>query len=120
LPQVLSGTISETRIEGQYLGHWRVVHEVLMVKLGINVEAVPIDGMANNRETIAGQVFAGMIDRYVAKQKKWHWPPLSTRTSDRTRTTRVEQFDELIASLAARLGRYADDMKRPAAPRPLI
>ena len=41
-----------------------------MVKLGINVEAVPIDGMANNRETIAGQVFAGMIDRYVAKQKK--------------------------------------------------
>lgn len=70
MPQVLSGTISETRIEGQYLGHWRVVHEVLMVKLGINVEAVPIDGMANNRETIAGQVFAGMIDRYVAKQKK--------------------------------------------------
>jgi hypothetical protein len=70
LPQVLSGTISETRIEGQYFGHWRIAREVLMVKFGIDVEAVPIDEMAKNRETIAGQVFAGMIDRYVAKQKK--------------------------------------------------
>ena len=93
MPQVLSGTISETRIEGQYIGHWRVADEVLMVKLGITVEAVPIDGMAKNRETIAGQVFAGMIDRYVAKQKKRHWPQLLIRASDRTRTTEVDQFN---------------------------
>jgi hypothetical protein len=70
LPQVLSGTISETRIEGEYLGHWRVAHELLMVKFGIAVEAARIDGMEKNREAIASQIFAGMIDRYVAKQKK--------------------------------------------------
>jgi hypothetical protein len=70
LSQVPRGTISETRIEGQYLGRWRVVDEVLMVKFGINVEAVPIDRKAKNPEAIASQVFAGMIDRYVAKQKK--------------------------------------------------
>jgi hypothetical protein len=70
LPQVLSGTVSETRIDGQYLGHWRVVDEVLMVKFGIDVEAVSIDGMAKTREAIASRVFAGMIDRYVAKRKK--------------------------------------------------
>jgi hypothetical protein len=70
LLQVFSGTISETRIEGQYLGHWRVAREVLMVKFGIDVEAVPIDAMAKNFEMIAGQVFTGMIDRYVAKRKK--------------------------------------------------
>jgi hypothetical protein len=70
LPKILSGTISETRVEGQYLGHWRVADEVLMVKFGTDVEAVPIDGMEKDRETIASQVFAGMIDRYLAKQKK--------------------------------------------------
>ena len=68
LPQVPSGTISETRNEGQYLGHWRIADDVLMVKLGIYIEAVPIRGMATNREATARQVFAAMIDRYVAKK----------------------------------------------------
>lgn len=67
MPKVPSGTISETRSEGQYLGHWRIADEVLMVKLGIYVEAVSIR-MATNREATARQVFAGMIDRYVAKK----------------------------------------------------
>ena len=70
MPEGPRGTISETRSEGQYCGHWRVVDEVLMVKFGINVEAVPIDRKAKNPEAIASQVFAGMIDRYVAKQRK--------------------------------------------------
>lgn len=70
LPQVPSGTMSETRNESQYLGRWRIADDVLMVKLGIYVEAVVIDGTAKNREAIARQVFAGMIDRYVAKQAR--------------------------------------------------
>src|SRR5450755_3081576 len=36
LPQVPSGTITETRIEGQFLGHWRVADEVLLT--GANIE----------------------------------------------------------------------------------
>jgi hypothetical protein len=37
-----------------------------MVRFGSDVEAVPIHGLEKDRETIASQVFAGMI----AKQKK--------------------------------------------------
>jgi hypothetical protein len=62
------GTISEIRSEGQYCGHWRIADDVLLVKLGIYVEAVPAGGTATDSDAIAHQVFAGMIDRYVAKK----------------------------------------------------
>jgi hypothetical protein len=67
VPEVSRGTISETRSEGQYLGHWRIADDVLMVKLGIYVEAIPIGGMTTNTDVVAHQLFAGMIDRYVAR-----------------------------------------------------
>ena len=70
MPKIHSGAISATRPEGRYLGRWRVADEVLMVRFGSDVEAVPIHGLEKDRETIASQVFAGMIDRYIAKQKK--------------------------------------------------
>src|SRR5580704_9108998 len=62
------GTISETRSEGQYCGHWRIADDVLLVKLGIYVEAVPAGGTTTDSDAIAHQVFAGMIDCYVAKK----------------------------------------------------
>jgi hypothetical protein len=67
MTKVPSGTISETRQEREYLGHWRLANDQLMVKLGLHVETVPARGMAPNAEAIARRVFAGMINRHVAK-----------------------------------------------------
>jgi hypothetical protein len=66
LPEAPRGTISETRSEGQYFGHWRIAGHVLLVKLGIYVEAVPAGGTAKDTDAIARQVFASLIDRYIA------------------------------------------------------
>jgi hypothetical protein len=70
LPQGPRGTISETRSEGQYFGHWRIADHILLVKLGIYVEAVPAGGTATDTDAIAHQVFASLIDRYVAKKDR--------------------------------------------------
>jgi hypothetical protein len=38
LPEVASGTLSETRYAEEYLCHWQVDDNVLMVKLGFILE----------------------------------------------------------------------------------
>jgi hypothetical protein len=70
MPQVTNGTISETKYEEEYLGHWRITDKVLMVTLGIYSEAVPIGGMETNPEALARQVFVGLIDLYLARKRK--------------------------------------------------
>jgi uncharacterized protein YycO len=70
LPEVTRGTISETRNESQYIGHWRVANDALMVKLGITVETVPSGGRTANPEVIARHVFSRVIDRHVAKSNR--------------------------------------------------
>ena len=70
MPQVTNGTISETKYEEEYLGHWRISDSVLMVKLGIYSEAVPTRGMEANPEALARQVFVGLIDLYLARKRK--------------------------------------------------
>jgi hypothetical protein len=67
MQKIPSGTISETRQEREYLGHWRLANNQLMVKLGLQIESVPARGITPNAEAIARRVFAGMISRQVAK-----------------------------------------------------
>ena len=68
LLKILSGTLSETRNNSQYVGHWRIAENVLMVKLGMDVETLTVDARLNNPEAIARQLFERMIARYEAKK----------------------------------------------------
>jgi len=68
MQRIPSGTLSETRNNSQYVGHWRIAENVLMVKLGLDVENVPIDARLKNPEVLARQVFTRMIDRQVANK----------------------------------------------------
>jgi len=70
MPPITDGTISETKYEEEYLGHWRITDKVLMVTLGIYSDAVPIGGMETKPEALARQVFAGLIDLYLARKRK--------------------------------------------------
>jgi hypothetical protein len=66
--KIPSGTLSETRDNTVYVGHWRIAENMLMVKLGVDVEDVVVDARLKDPEALARQVFTRLIDRYLAKQ----------------------------------------------------